>query len=142
MVGSNRKSMCSVLISLSVNCIIFLQVLGQLDKKFIACEITYTSSDPTLHKVSEIIVLFDQHAVHERVRLETLTEENYETLENGDRVIRTCMITPPLEMTLPESEVRLMMAYAKTFILWGLHFTQVFVMVIILSTSFNFFFFA
>ncbi|XP_069997820.1 DNA mismatch repair protein Mlh3 [Penaeus vannamei] len=101
------------------------RVLGQLDKKFIACEITYTSSDPTLHKVSEIIVLFDQHAVHERVRLETLTEENYETLENGERVIRTCMITPPLEMTLPESEVRLMMAYAKTFILWGLHFTQV-----------------
>ncbi|XP_047500098.1 DNA mismatch repair protein Mlh3-like [Penaeus chinensis] len=101
------------------------KVLGQLDKKFIACEITYTSSDPTLHKVNEIIVLFDQHAVHERVRLETLTEENYESLENGERVIRTCMITPPLEMTLPESEVRLMMAYTRTFIQWGLHFTQV-----------------
>ncbi|XP_063594582.1 uncharacterized protein LOC134771578 [Penaeus indicus] len=101
------------------------RVLGQLDKKFIACEITYTSSDPTLHKVSEIIVLFDQHAVHERVRLETLTEENYESLENGERVIRTYMISPPLEMTLPESEVRLMMAYTRTFIQWGLHFTQV-----------------
>ncbi|XP_042869248.1 DNA mismatch repair protein Mlh3-like isoform X2 [Penaeus japonicus] len=101
------------------------RVLGQLDKKFIACEITYTSCDPTLHKVSEIIVLFDQHAVDERVRLETLTEENYETLDNGERVIRTCMITPPLEMTLPESEVRLMMAYTRIFIQWGLHFTQV-----------------
>lgn len=131
MVGSNRKSMCSI------NCIIFLQVLGQLDKKFIACKITYTSSDPTLHKVNEIIILFDQHAVHERVRLETLTEENYESLENGERVIRTCMITPPLEMTLPESEVRLMMAYTRTLIQWGLHFTQVCAMVNISSASFN-----
>lgn len=45
-----------------------LQVLGQVDEKFIAAQIKgrcYQSLE-----ISEYLVLFDQHAVHERIRLE------------------------------------------------------------------------
>lgn len=40
------------------------QVLGQIDNKFIATIIKGKSDQ------SEFLVLFDQHAVHERIRLE------------------------------------------------------------------------
>lgn len=44
-----------------------LQVLGQLDNKFIV-----TVVGPRSEKNKNVIVLFDQHAVHERIRLESL----------------------------------------------------------------------
>ena len=44
-----------------------LQVLGQLDNKFIV-----TVVGPRCGKNQNVIVLFDQHAVHERIRLECL----------------------------------------------------------------------
>ena len=69
-----------------------LQVVGQIDRKFIACiiknkksvtgETEITSADqecsfllfPTIPDLkSDFLVLFDQHAAHERVRLEQFT---------------------------------------------------------------------
>jgi DNA mismatch repair ATPase MutL len=44
-----------------------LQVLGQMDKKFIVTVVA-----PRSGKNQNVIVLFDQHAVHERIRLEGL----------------------------------------------------------------------
>ncbi|KAG7172076.1 DNA mismatch repair protein Mlh3-like [Homarus americanus] len=100
-------------------------VLGQLDKKFIACNIEYTSHDHHEQRSSQLIVLFDQHAVHERVRLETIIQENYETLDSGESVIRSSIVKPPLEMSLPADEVRLMMAYSEVFSQRGLQFTKI-----------------
>lgn len=44
------------------------QVLAQVDNKFIAAKV----KGRNIHKkdTSEYLVLFDQHAVHERIRLE------------------------------------------------------------------------
>lgn len=42
-----------------------MTVLSQVDKKFIACTLTNAKKD-------KFLVLFDQHAVHERVRLEAV----------------------------------------------------------------------
>jgi DNA mismatch repair ATPase MutL len=50
----------------------FLQVLGQLDNKFIVTVVDLRSP-----KNQNVIVLFDQHAVHERIRLESLTKGWY-----------------------------------------------------------------
>ena len=44
-----------------------MEVLGQVDCKFIACVVK-------AKKQEHVLVLFDQHAAHERVRLETLLE--------------------------------------------------------------------
>ena len=62
--------MYTVLIILSP---FILKVLGQLDKKFI---VTAT----TVENNKEVIVLFDQHAVHERIRVENLTGGKLEKL--------------------------------------------------------------
>lgn len=45
---------------------IWFQILGQVDSKFIAAKIKSKSNKDD----EEFLVLFDQHAVHERIRLE------------------------------------------------------------------------
>ncbi|XP_066958145.1 LOW QUALITY PROTEIN: uncharacterized protein [Macrobrachium rosenbergii] len=99
------------------------KVLGQLDNKFIACNIEYTSQDETNSPLN-LVVLFDQHAVHERVRLESIIEENLELAESGKQAIRSSMVTPPMSLTLPDDEIRLMVAYKELFFQRGLHFTK------------------
>ena len=47
-----------------------LSVIGQVDKKFIAA--TMPNDDDGRNGSSRLLVLFDQHAVHERIRLEAL----------------------------------------------------------------------
>ncbi|CAL4159006.1 unnamed protein product [Meganyctiphanes norvegica] len=103
-------------------------VLGQLDKKFIACNMKY---DPTVYidaldkQVRDIIVLFDQHAVHERVRLENILIDNHELLPSGDKAICSALVTPPMEMYLQGNEVRLMEAYSDIFQRFGLQYVKV-----------------
>lgn len=57
----------SELCFMELQCVLHLQVLGQLDNKFIV-----TVVGPRCVKNQNVIVLFDQHAVHERIRLESL----------------------------------------------------------------------
>ena len=108
-----------------ITILIYLQVLGQLDNKFIACSIKYTSKDELNSPPCDLVVLFDQHAVHERVRLETIIDENYEVAESGRRIIRSSLVTHPISLSLPDDEVRLMVAYDDLFIQRGLHFSKV-----------------
>ncbi|MPC65409.1 DNA mismatch repair protein Mlh3 [Portunus trituberculatus] len=100
------------------------KVLGQLDEKFIACSLTYQNPEGPPGPASQIVVLFDQHAVHERVRLETIIQENCEKLDSGETVLSKTAVIPPLELELPEDEVRLMQAYAHKFNQRGLYFTR------------------
>ncbi|XP_068246029.1 uncharacterized protein [Palaemon carinicauda] len=99
------------------------KVLGQVDKKFIACNIKYTLHEEP-NSSHNLMVLFDQHAIHERVRLESIIKENLEIAESGKRVIVTSMVTPPISLSLPDDEVRLMVAYKELFFQRGLHFTK------------------
>lgn len=101
------------------------KVLGQLDEKFIACSLTYQNPEGAPRPTSQLVVLFDQHAVHERVRLETIIQENCERLDSGETVLSKSAVIPPLELVLPEDEVRLMQAYAHKFNQRGLYFTRV-----------------
>ncbi|RUS83025.1 hypothetical protein EGW08_009213 [Elysia chlorotica] len=50
-----------------------VKVIGQVDNKFIACEIEQTENKMK-GLSSRLLVLFDQHAVHERIRLEYYTQ--------------------------------------------------------------------
>lgn len=51
------------------NCLQNATVLNQWDSKFIVTKICLNNSD--------VLVLFDQHAVHERIRLEKLLKGKY-----------------------------------------------------------------
>ncbi|KAJ3648441.1 hypothetical protein Zmor_020245 [Zophobas morio] len=65
-----------------------LEVIGQVDNKFIAA----------LEKTKNLVLLFDQHAVHERVRLEELSESYKSTSTKLDQQIT--IFLPQNELTL------------------------------------------
>ncbi|XP_076360566.1 uncharacterized protein LOC143252400 isoform X2 [Tachypleus tridentatus] len=81
------------------------EVVGQVDNKFIACLVP--SSEQSL--VKDLLVLFDQHAVHERIRLEQLMDELYNTM-NSKHVASSC-IHPPLELPFEPDLLHLIKAF-------------------------------
>ncbi|KAJ1528495.1 hypothetical protein ONE63_006902 [Megalurothrips usitatus] len=79
-----------------------LRVLGQLDNKFIVTIATLDSS-------RQVLVLFDQHAVHERIRVENLTEEYKQ--HDGSAVWRSDPVQPELPLQLSSIEIRILDSY-------------------------------
>ncbi|XP_055043602.2 DNA mismatch repair protein Mlh3 [Misgurnus anguillicaudatus] len=94
------------------NMIHTMKVINQVDKKFLACLINTAE-----HEVSEssnnegnLLVLVDQHAAHERVRLEALVLDSYEDDPDTPGKKRLCssIVTPPLEISVTEEDMRLL----------------------------------
>ncbi|GIX85255.1 DNA mismatch repair protein Mlh3 [Caerostris extrusa] len=84
-----------------------LKVIGQVDCKFIACIIQDFCEN---FKDKNLLVLFDQHAVHERVRLEELIADLYEMRESK-KIVKTLPINPPITISLEPEEIRLLYAF-------------------------------
>ncbi|XP_076464022.1 uncharacterized protein LOC143296124 [Babylonia areolata] len=110
------------------------KVVGQLDNKFVACLIqedsalmhSTTSSDSQDSQGGGLVVLFDQHAAHERIRLEQLLADVYEksdgVSDTEKRRIRRCDVQPPRTMDLSEEDVRLMQTFRAEFDRIGVRF--------------------
>lgn len=89
-----------------------MKVINQVDKKFLACLID-TREDKTdgqSETAGNLLVLLDQHAAHERVRLENLIENAYEDDPDapGEKRLCSSTISPPLEISVPQEEQRLL----------------------------------
>ncbi|XP_013391673.1 uncharacterized protein LOC106159817 [Lingula anatina] len=82
-----------------------IEVVQQIDNKFIACMVSLNQEC----SVPNLLVVIDQHAAHERVRLEDLVKENY--VDSDQQRILTSCIDPPEVLTLLPDQVRLMQAY-------------------------------
>ncbi|KAI8784610.1 DNA mismatch repair protein Mlh3 [Biomphalaria glabrata] len=104
-----------------------VKVVGQLDRKFIACLINTKATAPSKVKLSvednSMLVLFDQHAVHERVRLEQLTQEAYEVVDGGitDQV-KMSALPEPILMLIDRDDLRIMKTFYQEFNRIGIHF--------------------
>ncbi|XP_029316568.1 DNA mismatch repair protein Mlh3 isoform X2 [Cottoperca gobio] len=89
-----------------------MKVIHQVDKKFLACLINTRNEEPAALTETEgnLLVLVDQHAAHERVRLENLVADSYEDDPEapGDRRLCSSTILPPLEISVTEEELRLL----------------------------------
>ncbi|XP_076604244.1 DNA mismatch repair protein Mlh3 isoform X2 [Chaetodon auriga] len=89
-----------------------MKVIHQVDKKFLACLINTRDEDPAALTETEgnLLVLVDQHAAHERVRLENLVADSYEDDPEaaGERRLCSSTILPPLEISVTEEELRLL----------------------------------
>ncbi|KAM3594471.1 uncharacterized protein V6R79_008463 [Siganus canaliculatus] len=89
-----------------------MKVIQQVDKKFLACLINTRDEEPAALAESEenLLVLVDQHAAHERVRLENLIADSYEDDPHtaGERRLCSSNILPPLEISVTEEELRLL----------------------------------
>ena len=97
-----------------------VQVIGSVDDKFIACLLH-------VNKGEEMLVLVDQHAAHERIRLEKLLNQvGYYSNEkkkkiNGQRT----QLSPPANLSIYENEVSMLVHYKKEFNNVGLNFSFV-----------------
>ncbi|XP_024121304.1 DNA mismatch repair protein Mlh3 isoform X2 [Oryzias melastigma] len=89
-----------------------MKVIDQVDKKFLACLINTSEEELTLEGETEgnLLVLVDQHAAHERVRLENLITDSYEDIPEtfGEKWLCSSSIVPPLEISVTEEELRLL----------------------------------
>lgn len=86
-------------------------LMGQIDSKFIACR---------LDTRKDIVLLIDQHAADERVRLERLTRQFTQALAAGDLVA----VGQPggIQVRLCAADVQLVQLYERQFRAWGVHF--------------------
>ncbi|XP_063765490.1 DNA mismatch repair protein Mlh3 [Eleginops maclovinus] len=89
-----------------------MKVIHQVDKKFLACLINTRDEEPAAMTETEgnLLVLVDQHAAHERVRLENLVADSYEEDPDspGEKRLCSSTILPPLEISVTEEELRLL----------------------------------
>ncbi|XP_036007004.1 LOW QUALITY PROTEIN: DNA mismatch repair protein Mlh3 [Fundulus heteroclitus] len=96
----------------SKNMIHSMKVVNQVDKKFLACLINARDEDSAARAENEgnLLVLVDQHAAHERVRLENLVADSYEddTDAAGGKRLCSSTISPPLTIGVTEEELRLL----------------------------------
>ncbi|KAL5007944.1 hypothetical protein ScPMuIL_013525 [Solemya velum] len=95
-----------------------LRVLGQVDNKFIACLMKTEDSCATTEP--DLLVLIDQHAAHERVRLEQLTTDSTDC-QTGK--VTMSKVSPPELLHLHQEEVRLMSSFKSDFQRIGIEFT-------------------
>ncbi|XP_063146186.1 DNA mismatch repair protein Mlh3 isoform X2 [Candoia aspera] len=101
-----------------------LQVLNQVDNKFIACLIN-TRADESERADGNLLVLVDQHAAHERVRLEQLITDSYDKQHEalGKKKLLASTLCPPLEIEITEDQRRLLWCCHKSLENLGLELT-------------------
>ncbi|XP_042669604.1 DNA mismatch repair protein Mlh3 [Centrocercus urophasianus] len=86
-----------------------MQVLQQVDNKFIACVIN-TRNEMDKKEGGNLLVLVDQHAAHERIRLEQLIADSYEKEATacGKKKFLSSSVSPPLEIEVTEEQRRIL----------------------------------
>uniref|UniRef100_T1JGR5 WW domain-containing protein n=1 Tax=Strigamia maritima TaxID=126957 RepID=T1JGR5_STRMM len=84
------------------------RVIRQIDNKFIACQLQ-----------RGLIVLFDQHAVHERIRLEQLQADMENELDDGKTQMKRVSVIPPMDLSMRSEDIRIVRAFLPVFSRWG-----------------------
>ncbi|KAG0339377.1 DNA mismatch repair protein [Podila humilis] len=102
------------------------RVVSQLDNKFILCVIQASSKILESKKIMEALVVVDQHAADERVRVERLMQEMCvcslpRGTEGGTErhQLDSMVMVPPLNVTLTSREWRVAVTHSRWLSRWG-----------------------
>lgn len=103
------------------------QVIDQVDRKFIACLINKSGESSALGRA---LILIDQHAADERVRVERFLKELclgfLASVNSDDKFLRLRELAPPVPILLSRHEERLLrdLGTRRTFEHWGFRFVD------------------
>ncbi|TQS35703.1 hypothetical protein Golomagni_03869 [Golovinomyces magnicellulatus] len=101
------------------------EFISQVDKKFILVKLSTDQNELSL-KSDEILVMIDQHAADERIRIECLLEELCTPIQLVDTDsscrIKTYVFKKPLEVSLNLSEIEVLSTHQHHFSSWGISY--------------------
>ena len=112
------------------------EIIAQVDQKFILVKMTQSSANELAQTVSneddEVLVLIDQHAADERIRIESLLTDlckspsskvrNFQSSLGLSSAIDTISLAKPLSLKIPSRERDLFITHAPHFAHWGILF--------------------
>ncbi|KAH7305098.1 DNA mismatch repair protein [Rhexocercosporidium sp. MPI-PUGE-AT-0058] len=99
------------------------EVVSQLDQKFILVKLQSTRVSGSEPAGGSILVLIDQHAADERIRVEALIEELCSTPASNSTTssgILTSSLAKPLQFDLSAKEIELLQIHESHFTNWGI----------------------
>ncbi|KAF4615562.1 hypothetical protein G7Y89_g15304 [Cudoniella acicularis] len=115
---------------ISKNALRSAEVISQVDKKFILVKLTPTdiSTNPKeTQRENGMLVIIDQHAADERIRVESLMEElcipsNDTTIppDGTDFAIISTQLDKPLVYEISSREIQLLRSHRNHFRVWGI----------------------
>jgi len=92
------------------------QVISQVDKKFILARIPSSSSPSS----SSILLLIDQHAADERIRLEALTSTYFSSPPSQRTTANADPLPSPIQFEVPRREGKLLLRFQRHLSYWGI----------------------
>ncbi|RKF78790.1 putative dna mismatch repair protein [Golovinomyces cichoracearum] len=101
------------------------EFISQVDKKFILVKLSTDQNELSL-KSDEILVMIDQHAADERIRIECLLEELCTPFQvigtDASCRIKTYVLKKPLEVSLTLGEIEVLSNHQQHFSSWGISY--------------------
>jgi DNA mismatch repair protein MLH3 len=111
--------------TLSSDLLLHAKAIGQVDKKFVAFNISGTGLEDDNEKMKAMIVLADQHAIDERIVLEKMFRNlmDISTPSSSDTDMSAAgsiLLSPPRKIDLSPTEVIKAMQYRTFFAKWNI----------------------
>ncbi|RKF61705.1 putative dna mismatch repair protein [Erysiphe neolycopersici] len=100
------------------------EFISQVDNKFILVKISAKYFNGLTHKLEELLVMIDQHAADERIRIESLFEDLCTPVKamglDPPCRVKSHILARSLSISLPSEEIEVLLTFKDHFSSWGI----------------------